>query len=122
MYYAALRMRFALFVPALVVGLLACASDRAVTRLGDGHYRVRCALGLLECLEPVAKACEHGYTIVAAEERRELVGPNPNQTEVLKSNAELRCRQPAGLFGAEAAPSAAAVGGGAPSSVVEPSR
>jgi hypothetical protein len=117
-------MRFTLSVPALALGLLACASDRAVTRLGDGHYRVQCALGLLECLEPVTKACEHGYTIVAAEERRELVGPNPNPTEVLKSNAEVRCRQPAGLFGAEPAPSAAAGRPGAaePSSVVEPSR
>ena len=84
-------MRLLVAFCALALGIAACASDPAITRLGDGHYRVQCSERLLQCLEPAAKACSNrGYEIVKAEERRELVGPDPWQTEVLKSVAHTR--------------------------------
>jgi hypothetical protein len=100
-------MRLIVASCALVLGLVACASDPAFTRLGDGHYRVQCSHRLLQCLEPAAKACSaSGYEIVNAEERREVAGPEPLQTEVLKSVAEVRCRQARSLFGGDSEPSA----------------
>jgi hypothetical protein len=103
-------MKRTLFVAAAALALTACVTSSSMTRLDNGDYRVACGSRLLLCLEPAAKVCgEHGYDVVNAEERRELVGPSPYASEALKSSAVVHCHQPKALFGSEplAAPPAA---------------
>jgi hypothetical protein len=95
-------MKRTLFAAACGLALNACATNNALTRLDNGDYRVACSSRLLYCLEPAAKVCgEHGYDVVSAEERRELVGPSPYASETLKSSAVVHCHQPKALFGSE---------------------
>jgi hypothetical protein len=85
---------------AILLGVHACSMPAGLTRLNNGDYKVQCSGHLLPCLQPAATACgEHGYDILSAEERRDLIGPSPFQTEVLKSVAVVRCHTPKPLFG-----------------------
>jgi hypothetical protein len=77
-----------------------CAVHQGVDRLPNGDLHVACSGSLANCLVRVAEHCpEHGYDVVTGSEHREETGAPPEQQEILRSEATVRCRKSVPLFG-----------------------
>lgn len=86
--------RFLTILAASIVGTFACVSEHlGRTKLADGSYELKCKKPLGECLRELADVCrEQGYDVVRGKEEKRRFGVEPMQTEVITSNATIRCR------------------------------
>ena len=81
-------------------GARACAVHQGFERLANGDLHVACNGPLANCLLPVAEHCsEHGFDVVMASEHRDTTGAQPEQAEIVRSEATVRCRQAIPLLG-----------------------
>jgi hypothetical protein len=81
-------------------GSRGCAMHPGFERLANGDLHVACNGPLANCLVPVAERCaEHGFDVVTASEHRETTGSPPEQQEILRSDATVRCRKAVPLLG-----------------------
>jgi hypothetical protein len=96
-----------LFLACVVTLVLAaaCASGSRRLLLADGSYELKCEGALSTCLMQMEKTCaDNGYDVVRATEKRERVGPIDLGTEIVRSDAVVRCRKATTIFSVEAAP------------------
>jgi hypothetical protein len=89
------------FSPRVLGGFLAltlavaCASGSRRLRLADGSYELKCDHALSKCLMEIEQTCaDSGYEILRAAEKRGRVGPLELSTEIVTSEAVVRCRRP----------------------------
>src|SRR5690242_18427963 len=83
----------------------ACASGSRRLLLADGSYELKCEGELSTCLMQMEKVCAaNGYEVVRATERRERVGPIELATDIVRSEAVVRCRKANTLFSFDAPP------------------
>ncbi len=72
----------------------ACASGSRRLLLADGSYELKCERELSTCLMQMEETCAaNGYEVVRATEKRERVGPLELATEIVRSEAVVRCRK-----------------------------
>jgi hypothetical protein len=86
---------------AVIAGISAC-SLRNIERetMPDGTHRLTCHARLSLCLVEVQDACaEAGYDVLEAHEERKRAGPMPLETEIIRSQARIRCRKMTAVFG-----------------------
>ena len=91
-----------------VAAVGACAAYKAGrTKLADGSYKLTCGKPLAECLTDLTDVCkDHGYDVVSGQQTIRRNGVEPVDSEIIESEAIVRCRAPSTVFGAAPAPSA----------------
>src|SRR5688572_30890912 len=71
----------------------ACSSGSRRLLLPDGSYELKCEGPLSTCLMQMEKTCaDNGYEVLRATEKRERVGPMEMQTDIVRSEGIVRCR------------------------------
>jgi hypothetical protein len=81
----------------------ACASGSRRLLLADGSYELKCEGELSSCLRQMETTCvANGYEVLRASEKRERVGPIDLATEIVRSEAHVRCRKANALFSFDA--------------------
>jgi hypothetical protein len=82
----------------------ACASDKpGRTTLADGSYQLACRKPLADCLAALTDVCRaHGYDVIRGKETITRNGVEPVDSEIVASEAIVRCRSAPTVFGSEA--------------------
>lgn len=94
------------FLALSVTVVAACASAKpGRTKLADGSYQLTCRRSLADCLTELTDVCSlHGYDIVKGKETVSRNGVEPVDSEIIESEAIIRCRTASTIFGGSAAP------------------
>lgn len=91
-------------VVAVAVALAGCATGASqgnnLRKLPDGSYEVACRQTLATCLQAFETVCAwHGYDVISAAERRQRADLRDPTEETISSEAQVRCKSGAPLFG-----------------------
>ncbi len=92
---------FVVIVAAVFGSAVSCAlfAPGRPTRLPDGSYEIKCTASLATCLAGIEKVCAwHGYDVVRASETRRRGDIPEIPTEIVTSEAVVRCGKGNPLF------------------------
>src|SRR5436190_2078843 len=79
--------------------VVACTTGSRRSLLPDGSYEVKCEGALSTCLIQMEQTCAaEGYEVLRTTETRGRNGPMEIATEVVRSDAVVRCRKTKALF------------------------